>query len=64
MKKYLFILSIAFILASCHSSKKVYPSDPIYDNAGKEYVSNNDKNHNDREVSKQRKEIIAVKKKR
>lgn len=63
MKKYLFILSIAFILASCHSSKKVYPSDPIYDNAGKEYVSNNDKNHNDREVSKQRKEIIKEAKK-
>ena len=31
VKKYSAILFVALLLCSCHSSKKVFPSDPIYD---------------------------------
>lgn len=63
MKNFFYILFLSIFLTSCHSSKKIYPSDPIYDNGEKVHVSNND-NHNDfQNVSKERKEIVKEAKK-
>lgn len=35
VKKYSAILFVALLLCSCHSSKKAFPSDPIYDTEGR-----------------------------
>ncbi len=47
------------MLSSCHSSKKVYPNDPIYDNGGAKYYDKSNDDYSDtKNISNTRKAIV------